>query len=215
MKKAIVLGGSSGIGAEISKMLDKNYKVIKTNRKIIDTSDLISVKKFTKKHPSTDILVLNSGGPETTKNIANISDEKWLKYFNQLFLSFYIILKNIKINKNGYVFLISSQVIKNHSEQLIISSSIRLGFLNVFNAFGKRNIKKNITTLNIAPGPILTKRLKSLNPNIKDIAKQVPLGRVGQPKDISDFLKGIIENKIKFLNCKTIFLDGGISEDIF
>lgn len=216
IKKAIVLGSSSGIGAEIADMLNKlDFNVIKTDRSIIDTSNLESVKNFVKKNPKTDVLVLNTGGPEQIKHISSITEEQWIKYFNQLFLSFYLILKNIEIKKNGFVFLISSHVIKKHKIELIISSSLRLGFLNVFNAFGKENIKKNITSLNIAPGPIMTKRLKSLNPNIKNLSKKIPLGKVGTTKDVSNFIKAIIETEIRYLNCKTIFLDGGISEDIF
>ncbi len=215
-KKAIVLGGSKGIGAAVSKMLLKeNYEVISTNSSILDTSNLNSVRKFTKKHNSTDFLLLNTGGPEQISDISKISEKKWVKYFNQLFLGFYIILQNIKINKNGYVFLISSHKIKDHDAELIISSSLRLGFLNVFNAFGKKYIKNNITFLNIAPGPIKTKRLKNLNVNLKLISKKVPLGRIGLPGDISNLILSIIKYRIKYLNCKTLFVDGGISKDIF
>ena len=136
IKKAIVLGSSSGIGAEIADMLNKlDFNVIKTDRSIIDTSNLESVKKFVKKNPKTDVLVLNTGGPEQIKHISSITEEQWIKYFNQLFLSFYLILKNIEIKKNGFVFLVSSHVIKKHKIELIISSSLRLGFLNVFNEF--------------------------------------------------------------------------------
>ena len=63
-KKAIVLGGSKGLGAEIIKHLKSlKIKTISCSRKDIDTSDIISVNKFVKKHKNTDILVLNSGGP--------------------------------------------------------------------------------------------------------------------------------------------------------
>ena len=49
-KKAIVLGGSKGIGKSISTFLKKSCKkVIICSRKEVDTSNLISVKKFLKK----------------------------------------------------------------------------------------------------------------------------------------------------------------------
>ena len=45
---------------DIAKKLQKEgFEVIKTNRKIIDTSNLASIRKFTKIHHTTDILVLN------------------------------------------------------------------------------------------------------------------------------------------------------------
>ena len=91
-KKAIILGGSRGIGSHISKELSKlNINLIKCSSKDIDTSNLSDVKKFIAINKSTDILLLNTGGPPA-KNYYELSDEDWYKYFNQLFLSFAIIL---------------------------------------------------------------------------------------------------------------------------
>lgn len=66
--KAIIIGGSKGIGKEIAQNL-KSLKIltIACSRKEVDTSSLFSVKKFIKKHKSTDILILNSGGPPPLK----------------------------------------------------------------------------------------------------------------------------------------------------
>ena len=44
-----------------------------------------------------------------------------------------MILKDLKINNNGYIFLISSSIIKEPSDSLIMSSSLRLGFSSVLN----------------------------------------------------------------------------------
>ena len=112
MKKAIVIGGSKGIGKAIANGLESlEYKLVKTSKSQLDTSDLESVKKFASIHNKTDILVLNTGGPPP-KEFFSITEDDWLKYHNQLFLGFCILLKNIKINDGGYVFLISSNVIK-------------------------------------------------------------------------------------------------------
>ena len=63
MTKAIVLGGSRGIGKAISdslKMID--IDVLATSQKDIDTSNLNSVKEFLKNNNETDVLILNTGG---------------------------------------------------------------------------------------------------------------------------------------------------------
>ena len=66
--KAIIIGGSKGIGKSIADNIKKNCKkVITCSRKDIDTSNLDSVKKFLNKNLSADILVLNSGGPPPLK----------------------------------------------------------------------------------------------------------------------------------------------------
>ncbi len=121
MTKAIVLGGSRGIGKAISDSL-KSIKidVFAASKKDIDTSNLNSVRRFLEKNTQTDILVLNTGGPEP-KQFSTITEEDWNLYHNQLFLGFVTILQNIKINDDGYIFLISSSVIKEPSAKLIIS----------------------------------------------------------------------------------------------
>ena len=60
MKKAIILGGSRGIGKAISDSLKKlDLDVLSASSKDIDTSDLESVNKFAEKNNAVDILVLN------------------------------------------------------------------------------------------------------------------------------------------------------------
>ena len=64
MKKAIILGGSRGIGKAISDSLKKlDLEVLSASSTDIDTSDLESVNKFAEKNDVADILVLNTGGP--------------------------------------------------------------------------------------------------------------------------------------------------------
>ena len=80
-KKAIVIGGSKGIGNEIQKSLKSlKIKTIGCSRKDIDTSSIASVKKSYLKHNSVDILILNSGGPPPLK-LGKIKISDWNKYF--------------------------------------------------------------------------------------------------------------------------------------
>jgi 3-oxoacyl-[acyl-carrier protein] reductase len=215
MIKAIVLGGSRGIGKAISDSL-KSIKidVFAVSKKDIDTSDLNSVRKFLDENTQTDILVLNTGGPEP-KPFITITEEDWNKYHNQLFLGFVTILQNIKINDGGYIFLISSSVIKEPNTKLIISSAYRAAFTEVFKVLSKEYAEKNISCVNIAPGPINTDRTRELIDNIKEFEKTLPMKRLGEPEEIGNFIKSIVENKIKYLSGVTINFDGANSNSIF
>jgi 3-oxoacyl-[acyl-carrier protein] reductase len=215
MTKAIVLGGSRGIGKAISDSLKSiEIDVFAASKKDIDTSDLNSVKKFLEKNTQTDILILNTGGPEP-KQFSTITEDDWNRYHNQLFLGFVTILQNIKINDGGYIFLISSSVIKEPSAKLIISSAYRAAFSEVFKVLSKEYAKKNISCVNIAPGPINTDRTRELIGNIKEFEKTLPMKRLGEPEEIGNFVKAIIQNNIKYLSGVTINFDGANSNSIF
>ena len=215
MTSAIVLGGSRGIGKAISDALKKiEIDVFAASKNDIDTSKLKSVKEFVKNHNQTDILILNTGGP-VPKQFFDITENDWKLYHNQLFLGFCTILQNIKINDGGYIFLISSNVIKEPNPKLIISSAYRAAFSEVFKILSKDYAQKNISCINIAPGPINTDRTQELIENVKEFEKSLPMKRLGEPEEIGNFVKAIIENNIKYLTGVTINFDGANSNYIF
>jgi len=215
MTKAIVLGGSRGIGKAISESLKSiEIDVFAASKNDIDTANLDSVKKFLEKHNQTDILVLNTGGP-APKQFSTITEEDWKLYHNQLFLGFCTILQNIKISDGGYIFLISSNVIKEPNPKLIISSAYRAAFSEVFKILSKEYAQKNISCINIAPGPFNTDRTLELIENVKEFEKSLPMKRLGEPEEIGNFVKAIIENKIKYLSGVVINFDGANSNYVF
>ena len=217
LKKAIVIAGSRGVGKSISNRLKKlNIKTLSFNSKNLDTSNIPQVEKFIKNNKYTDILVLNTGGPPA-KDFNKITKKEFKKYFNQLFLSFTLILQKVTVKKNGFVFLISSYVIKEPDPKLTISNAYRTALSSILKTYGTNNLINNITTINLALGPIYTDRLKKLNKGKtrNEIGVSLPLGRVGDPDEIADIVESFIVKDIKYLNTQTLFIDGGISKNLF
>lgn len=216
--KAIVLGATSGIGKSIAKNLKKTCKkVISLGSKDVNTSSLKSVENFCKKYHGPDVLVLNTGGPPDI-HFSKINNEVWIENFSKLFLSFSNIIKDIGIKKNGYVFLISSYIIKQPSDELIISSSLRSGFSSLFKSLSIIYEKKNIKFINIAPGPIKTKRLVNLikkdGLTLDKFANQLPGKKIPEADEIGKFVKFVVENKIISFNGITITFDSNLIKGI-
>ena len=215
MKKAIILGGSRGIGKAISDSLKKlDLEVLSASSTDIDTSDLESVNKFAEKNSTTDILVLNTGGPPIIE-FGKITNEDWNKYHNQLFVGFCMLLQKIKVNDGVYIFAITSNVIKEPNAKLIISSAYRAAFSSVFKILSKDFASRNISMINIAPGPINTDRTKELVDNVGEYADSLPMQRLGEPEEIGNFVSSIVEKEIKYLSGAVINFDGSNSNFIF
>ena len=215
MKKAIVLGASRGIGKSISDSLKKlDLDVFSLSSNDIDTSNLNSVNKFANENNSTDIFVLNTGGPPIIE-FEKISKEDWEKYHNQLFVGFCTLLQKIKINDGGYVFAITSNVIKEPNSKLIISSAYRAAFSSVFKILSKEFAERDVSLINIAPGPINTDRTKELVDNVEEYADSLPMKRLGKPEEIGNFVSSIVEKEIKYLSGVVINFDGSNSNYIF
>ena len=215
MKTAIVLGGSRGIGKAIAESLKSiGCDVVATSKNDWDTSSWESVHRFAEKYKQADILVLNTGGPEP-KDFFSITDEEWNHYHNQLFLGFCMLLNWLQINDIGYIFLISSNVIKEPSPELIISSAYRSAFSSVFKILSKEFASRQISCINIAPGPIDTDRTKELIDDVEAFAKTLPMKRLGKPEEIGNFVKSIVENDIKYLSGAVINFDGANSNFVF
>ena len=213
--KGIVTGGTRGIGKAIAESLNSlDIEVITTSKQDIDTSNLESVKRFSDKNDSTDILILNTGGPPVIE-FNKITEEDWNHYHNQLFVGFCTILQKISVNNNGYIFVITSNVIKEPNSKLIISSAYRSAFSSVFKILSKEYAKREISCINIAPGPINTDRTKELIDDVDEYAKTLPMRRLGNPQEIGNFVKSIIEHDIKYLSGSVINFDGANSNFVF
>ena len=216
--KAIVLGGTKGIGKSIVEHLqDTCEHVVVAGSNDINTKSLDSVENFIEKYKETDVLVLNTGGPPDLK-FNDIDDKIWLEYFNSLFLSFFKLITKINIRKGGYIFLISSFIVKQPGTDLILSSSLRTGFISLFKSLSKIKKDENISFINIAPGPIKTDRLVKLikedKMTLEEFAKSMPGKRIPEPDEIGLFVNFVVKNKIKSLNGVTIPFDCGILDTI-
>ena len=210
-----MLGGTRGIGRAICEsLISSGHDVVAAGRNDIDTSDMHSVYRFAAVHNTADILVLNTGGPPA-KPFCDITDAEWQKYHNQLFAGFVILLREIRIRDGGYIFLISSSVVREPSANLVISSAYRAAFVEVFKVYSVHVASRHISCINIAPGLIDTDRTRQILDDINMDVSTLPMGRMGEPREIGDFVAGIVDKNIKYLSGVTITFDGAASTHVF
>jgi len=69
----------------------------------------------------------------------------------------------------------------------------------------------NITANVVAPGPTLTEMLKFNNPDLDAFAAEVPMKRLGEPREIAAMIHFLLSEEASFCTGQTIFVDGGLS----
>ncbi len=214
-KTALVLGSSRGVGAAIRQaLLDSGYGAPSFGSRDINTADHASVLAFTAAYPATDVLVLNTGGP-SKKSFSEITKDEWETAHQQLFVSFATLLQKIEVRSGGFIFLVSSHLITEPKENMLLSAAYRLAFWSVLKALSKTFAARQVSCVNLALGPILTERLKALNPDMPALVDRQPMKRVGTPEEIGKLVRALVEGNIKCLSGTTVVLDGSLSNALF
>ncbi len=113
--------------------------------------------------------------------------------------------------KDGKIINISSVVgISGNSGQCNYSAS-KAGIIGFTKSLAKELGSKNILVNAIAPGYIQTSMTDGLKEQIKeDIAKNIPLKRLGKPKDIANLVKFLASEDSSYITGQVIHVDGGL-----
>ncbi len=251
-KVAIVLAASKGLGKAIATSLSaEGAKVIigsrdeselaKTAAEIhgitggevialpVDVSDGEAVNEFIEqaaaKFGRIDILLNNAGGPPFNK-FENFDDDAWQKAFELNLLSFArtsrLVLPHMQKTGSGRIINIISGSVKAVLATSVLSTAMRMGVVGMAKLMADEFGPYNITVNNVAPGMILTDRLKHTIPQgidpdqaLAEKAKIIPLGRIGKPEELAALVTFLASEQAAYISGTTIQVDGGASRGIF
>lgn len=250
-KVAIVLAASKGLGKAIATALSaEGAKVIISSRdemelnktateihkltgnEVIaipaDVTDGNQIKNLIQKAVDRfgriDILLNNGGGPPFSK-FENFDDEAWQKAFNLTLLSFArtsrLVLPHMQKTGSGRIINIISGSVKSVLGNSVLSTSMRMGVVGMAKLMADEFGQYNITVNNVAPGMILTERLKHTLPKdadpeeaLKERAKNIPLGRIGKPEELAALVTFLASEQAAYITGTTIQVDGGANRGI-
>lgn len=251
-KVAIVLAASKGLGKAIAYALSaEGAKVIigsrdkdelgKTAVEIhrttgnpvtaitIDVSESQSIENFIQEAASVygriDILLNNAGGPPFDK-FEHFDEAAWQKAFDMNLLSVAhmsrLALPYLKQSGSGRIINIISGSVKSVLPNSVLSTSMRMGVVGLAKMMADEFGAYNITVNNVAPGLILTDRIKDTVPKdkdpeeaLKEKTKNIPLGRIGQPEELAALVAFLASGQAAYISGTTISVDGGASRSIF
>ncbi|WCT11930.1 SDR family oxidoreductase [Mucilaginibacter jinjuensis] len=251
-KIAIVLAASKGLGKAIATILaDEGATVIissrsqeqldataeeikkETRRSVTAIAADVSnpaaieslIKQVADKFGAIDILINNTGGPPFDK-FENFDDAAWKKAFDDILLAFArnsrLALPYLKKSDSGRIINIVSGSVKAVLENSVLSTAMRMGVVGMAKMMADEFGPYNITVNNVAPGFILTDRIKHTIPEgkdpdqaIKEKAKNIPLGRIGQPEEFAAAVAFLASEQASYISGVTLQVDGGGSRAIY
>ena len=236
---AIVTGGSRGIGAAVAKRLAEegvNVAVIfagnadlaesvceecrefgvKAEKYNCDVSDFNAAKELTakvKEDFGTVNILINNAGITRDGLIAMMKEKDFddviatnLKgVFNMIRSCSSIFIRN----KGGKIVNMSSvSGLMGNAGQVNYSAS-KAGVVGITKSVAKELAPRGITCNAVAPGFINTDMTKNLSVDPEEIAKAIPLGRMGTPEDVADAVVFLV--KADYITGEVIRVDGGIA----
>lgn len=255
-KTAVVTAASRGLGRAVAESLAKegaklaicarNDDVLSNTAEAIrktygvevldrtcDVTDPDQVESFKNDVVNTfgtvHVLFANAGGPPAGSvdnvNISDFEEALQLNCMSTIRLV-YSFIPFMKAQKWGRIIASTSVTVKQPLTNLALSNVSRAGVIPFIKGIADEYGSMNITANAIAPGYIMTDRVKNLlegrmkkegisfEEALQGIVSSIPAGRAGKPEEFGSLAAYLASEKAGFINGTTILIDGGMYRGI-
>lgn len=227
MKNILIIGGSSGIGKELSTMLSQNgdnvFATYNNNNQSNSTNlnyfkfDVLNDSFNSDDLPETIDGLVYCPGTINLKPFARIKEEEFVEdYKLQVIGAIKVIqeiLPRLKKAENASIVLYSTVAVQtgfNFHSQVSASKGAIEGLTRALSAEFAPRIRVNAVAPSITNTPLASRLLNS-EQKIEDNAKRHPLNRIGEAKDIANITKFLLSDESSWITGQIIKVDGGIS----
>lgn len=232
MKKAVVTGGSGGIGSAICKSLAENgyyvyvgysssaEKAEKIALEVggeavkIDVSDLGNISAVCEKIGEIDLLVNNAGISEIDL-FTSISKEKSSKIMQVNLIGAMELTRKILPamirRKSGCIINIGSMWGNVGASCEVDYSASKAGLIGFTKALAKEVAPSGIRVNCISPGFIMTEMNSRFSAeDLELIREEIPLGIFGKPRHVADAVEFLASEKAEYITGQIISVNGGM-----
>lgn len=237
-KVAIVTGGTRGIGLEIVKTFKENHAEVvlfgsrkETVEQAIENlktegievsgyypnlNDFEEIKKVIKeihkKYGHIDILV-NNAGISANKKIEDTTSEEFASIMNlnvnAIFNTTKAVVPFMKEQKSSVVLNTSSMVSIYGQPSGVGYPASKFAVNGITKSLARELASFNIRVNAVAPGVTNTDMIANLpKEQIEPIVKSIPLGRIGEPKDIANAFLFLASDMASYITGVVLSVDG-------
>jgi 3-oxoacyl-[acyl-carrier protein] reductase len=231
-KRALVTGGSRGIGRAIALELGRAgaevvvaYRTGEDEARAVadaiggravqaDVSDPVSAAALVEEAGDVDVLVNNAG---LTRDglLARMSDDDWRAVIetnlSSVFYTCRAVTRPMMRKRSGCIVNVSS-IVGVHGNwgqtNYAASKAGIIGFTkSIARELGSRNVRANV----VAPGYVRT-QLTDVLPEEATAAmlQNTPLGRLGDPEDVAGAVRFLCSDEASFVTGAVLLVDGGL-----
>lgn len=213
-KKVVILGGTGGLGTQLTQHLSKNYECIPVGSKMCDVTDELEVKSFLESIEFDVIIYLpvkNIDGllhKQTHDSVVEQLDVNILGFLNVLRHS----TEKFRQKKFGRVIYISSVLSENPIRGTGIYSASKAFCDNIIKTYSLENSKYGITSNSIQLGYFeggLTNKVPE--EILSKVLDKIPLKRLGMVEEMSNLVSTIIETQ--YINGTNLSITGGYENE--
>ena len=234
MKTALVTGASRGIGRAIAlEFKEKGYSVIGTATSdngaaelndigiqgyVLDLNSHESIDSFWQKLEDNNqniSLLVNNAGITRDNIVLRMSDEEWSDIMNvHLYGTFQLCKRSLKMmlkSKWGRIINISSASASIGNRGQSNYAAAKAGVEAFTKSLAKEVGKRDITINAVAPGFITTDMTENNDGVNEDyLIKEIPLGRFGEPAEVSNLVTFLCSEEASYITGQTIHINGGL-----
>ena len=230
--KAIVTGGSAGIGlAVVRQLLDKDYEVVsldmqppgmkhpKLEHVELDLTNALATERFSEKIKNQDITtIIHNAGVIRPAPLAEVKLQD-LNALVNLHLSAAVLLVQaalpaMKAAKFGRVVLVSSRAVLGLPTRTAYSAT-KAGMLGMARTWALELAPFGVTVNVVAPGPVKTANFHSIIPEdpaaVAKVEAAIPVKRLGQPEDVARAVLFFADRDAGFVTGQVLYVCGGTS----
>jgi len=200
----------------------KNKKINFEKVDVTNLTDLkIAIESFYKKNKSIDYLINTTGVLWFDKDISvtNINFNTWEKVFDINLKSMgylsKLIIPKMKKNKFGVMVHISSiDALSGDDKPQDAYGASKAAMIRLSKSLAVQFAKYNIRSNTILPGAVETPMQYRWKKNLlakKQLSKNIPLQRIGKPKDIANTILFLLSDEGSYITGTEIIVDGGIT----
>jgi 3-oxoacyl-[acyl-carrier protein] reductase len=250
-RRALVTGASRGLGRAIAVALAaEGVDVIAVSRnpdrapppgtaagaargtltsRRCDLADATAIDALGDVLETTDILVINTGGPPPGP-ISAVADSVWLGQFESLFLPAVRLtrgaLPGMRRRGFGRILVVVSSGVLQPLENLGISNALRLSLVGWAKTLSAEVAGDGVTVNCIAPGRIATDRVAELDRgrarregiDVAEVERQsratIPLGRYGDPGEFAVVAAFLASPRAGYMTGGIVRVDGGLIRSV-